>query len=89
LSALTEAVAALAFQTTLDTSTSLPFGLLFVIQLTQYIELKTKVSQFMSMGPRFTAADGQEVCMRVQELEKVAGIVVKPCSYYIAPGAEK
>lgn len=82
-------VAALAFQTTLDTSTSLPFGLLFVIQLTQYVELKTKVVQFMLVGPRFTAANGQEVCMRVQELEKVADIVVKPCSYYIAPGAEK
>jgi hypothetical protein len=89
LSAYKEAVAALAFQTTLDTSTSLPFGLLFVIQLTEYIELKSKVAQFMSVGPRFTAANGQEVCMRVQELEKAAGITVKPCSYYITPGTEK
>jgi len=44
--------------------------LLFVYQIVDYTLFRTK-------GPRFTALDGQALCERVQQLEKVP----QPCEY--------
>lgn len=50
-----------------------------------------QIYAFMSAGPRFTAQDGQELCQRVQALEKYsygfhdAGKRVDSCNYGVKP----
>lgn len=40
-----------------------------------------KAGQFISKGPRFTAQDGQQLCQRIQHLERRAGLPVEPCLF--------
>ncbi len=43
----------------------------------QAIELQQRFQSFVAKGPRFTAADGQALCERVQKLEPQP----QPCIY--------
>lgn len=51
------------------------------------INLKKQFVAFISVGPRFTALDGQELCLRIKDLEtfsygfKNAGKNALDCSY--------
>lgn len=38
-------------------------------------------NRFVSAGPRFTAYDGQELCLRIEALERAHGLDPKPCHY--------
>lgn len=51
---------------------------MFTFQIVHYMEFSNKISQFANKGPRFTAQNGQDLCERVQSLEKEP----KPCEYY-------
>jgi hypothetical protein len=51
-------------------------GLLFAYQMLDFWV-------FRHAGARFTAKDGDELCLRVQALEKHAGIPVSECSYSV------
>jgi hypothetical protein len=37
--------------------------------------------RFVNQGPRFTAADGQALCQRVQALERQSSAQISPCPY--------
>ena len=47
----------------------------------QAIELQQRFQSFVAKGPRFTAADGQALCERVQKLEPQP----QPCTYLPKP----
>ena len=47
----------------------------------QAIELQQRFQSFVAKGPRFTAADGQALCERVQKLEPQP----QPCAYAPKP----
>lgn len=40
-----------------------------------------QVYKFMHAGSRFTADDGQQLCARIADLEKMIGRSAKPCEY--------
>jgi hypothetical protein len=46
-------------------------------QVISYFQFQEQVQKFQSKGPRFTAIDGQDLCERVQKLEKEP----KECPY--------
>jgi len=43
----------------------------------QMVSAQQKVQEFVAQGPRFTAADGQALCERIQKLEPQP----QPCAY--------
>ncbi len=55
---------------------ALLFGL-FAFQVVHYIKFSEQISKFVSVGKRFTADSGQELCERFAKLEKEP----KPCEY--------
>ena len=52
------------------------FGM-FTFQVVHYIKFSEQMSKFVSVGKRFTADNGQELCERFAKLEKEP----KPCEY--------
>jgi hypothetical protein len=54
--------------------------LLWVVLILLWIVWSTDYFYFRHQGARFTAADGQSLCLRVQTLEKDR-LIVKPCEY--------
>lgn len=50
---------------------------LFFLQAAHYFQFQTEIQKFAAKGPRFTANDGQALCLRVQALEKNP----QPCRY--------
>lgn len=54
-------------------------GLIISFQTFQYIEMKYEINKFIQVGPKFTAENGQQLCERIQHLEKDK----KPCEYFI------
>ena len=40
-----------------------------------------QLQAFKSVGPRFTAADGDDLCRSVQELQRQAGMPVRDCRF--------
>lgn len=50
---------------------------LVTLQAIHYIEFQDRMKQFVSQGSRFTALNGQELCERIQKLEKEP----LPCNY--------
>lgn len=58
---------------------------LIVFQMWHYYEFKTQIQSFMNVGSRFTASHGQDLCVRVQNLEgKVIGESL-PCTFIPPP----
>lgn len=62
-------------------------GFVLGYQIYESSQLETRIKQFLSLGPRFTAFDGQELCERIKILEENS-IEFKnnnhsplPCSY--------
>lgn len=50
----------------------------------QYLEwqrLNSVMERFISAGPRFTANDGQILCLRIRELERKTNLPVSDCHY--------
>ena len=61
-------------------------ALMTVIVLAGYeywkdLQMSQRIDMFMSKGPRFTAADGQALCERIQKLEPNP----QPCAYLPKP----
>lgn len=61
----------------------------------QVIHAQQKLQTFVAAGPRFTAADGQELCLVVAELAKesygyrASGKPVPVCNYYVEKDKNK
>jgi hypothetical protein len=59
-------------------------GYLWVGTLEQHQHNATVLAQlesFKSKGPRFTAADGDDLCRSVQELQRHNGLPVRDCTF--------
>ncbi len=52
------------------------FGM-FTFQVVHYIKFSEQMSKFVSVGKRFTADSGQELCERFAKMEKDP----QPCEY--------
>lgn len=60
------------------------FAIVGMMAMHQYLEwqrLNEVVERFVSAGPRFTAGDGQALCLRIRELERAANLPSSECRY--------
>ena len=55
--------------------------LLWLVMILMWVAWSADYFYFRHAGARFTAADGQSLCLRVQTLEKDR-LIVKPCEYH-------
>jgi hypothetical protein len=44
-------------------------------------EVIERLEAFRNVGPRFTAADGDDLCGSVQELQRYNGLPVRDCTF--------
>lgn len=56
-------------------------GALILLGVVVTMYWQSRVDKFVAVGPRFTAYNGQELCVRIQELEKRLIGYAKPCNY--------
>lgn len=52
------------------------FGMLFAIQISQYLEVRSRLSQFVILSSKFTTSNGQDACVKIKELEQIKGITL-------------
>jgi hypothetical protein len=45
------------------------------------VEVIERLEAFRSVGPRFTAVDGDDLCGSVQELQRYNGLPVRACTF--------
>lgn len=61
------------------------FFILFLVtvifNIYHYILFLEETKKFISKGKRFTASDGQELCLRIQSLEQQTFVQEKECNY--------
>ena len=56
-------------------------GMMAMHQFIEWQRLNQVVEHFMAAGPRFTAGDGQALCLRIRELERAANLPYNECRY--------
>jgi hypothetical protein len=65
-----------------ETIYTIALAVLIVFQVIQYVSLSERINSFMTVGPRFTAADGLRHCKLIRELQEKTGLPMASCDEY-------